>query len=304
MGLDLYFKRDDLLGRWLGGNKLRKLQYIVADAEAAGADTLLTTGSFQSNHAALTAAVASAMGMRAALVLMGPPSRPAPTLNERIARRFGAAVREVTFDDEASRKTLSSRVDEAAAQLRGELEAQGARIFTVPGGGCCPAGSFAFVQAFGELHEQMRGRGIDRYRIVLAVGTGSTYAGLLCGARQAGANVKVLGISIARRNPRCAAETLKAANALCAELNAPPPGLDDLDIRDDFVGEGYAIPTAGSARGVEAALKLEAVPMCHTYAGKALGALMELPRSEFGHDPVVFWHTGGVAGAVDDLLEK
>jgi len=302
---DLLIKRDDLLGRALGGNKLRKLEYILPGVLSAGADALVTTGSFESNHVCLTAATARMLSLHPAVVLMGPASgRRDPTFNERILRRLDTEIRVVEYEeaDAGSRAGLGERVSRAVAELTDDLRARGRKPFFIPGGGCCLEGTYAFVEAFDELHRQMARMGRSAYDIVLAVGTGSTFSGLWCGARRVGADVRVRGISIARGNPRCIDETIKAAERVCDHLGLIPPGREDLDITDEFVGAGYAKPTELSAKAVELALWCEGILLDHTYTGKALGGLLKMCQDQHaGNRPLVFWHTGGVPGAVDAL---
>ncbi len=302
---ELFAKRDDLLGRLLGGNKLRKLEYILGQPVADGVDALITTGSFESNHVCLTAAVGRSLGLETAVVLMGPAGRTERTLNERILGRLQARTRVVEYvdGDATSRGSLGSRVDECVEALTRELVARGRKPFFVPPGGCCLEGTWAFVEAFGELHEQMRQHGHEAYDIFLPVGTGSTFAGLWCGAAAGGHDVHVRGISIARANPRCREETVKAMERVCPRLDVEPPGPGDLDISDEFVGGGYARHTAWADEAIALALETESLLLDHTYTGKALGGWLTLVRREpRSPRPVVFWLTGGVTGAVDYLL--
>jgi 1-aminocyclopropane-1-carboxylate deaminase/D-cysteine desulfhydrase-like pyridoxal-dependent ACC family enzyme len=301
---NLFIKRDDLLGRVLGGNKLRKLEYILPIAVEQGADTLITTGSFESNHVCLTVAAAKQLGMHPAMVLMGLRGEQMMTLNERIQRRLGADIRTVYFDPD-DREYLGERVDQAVQELTKELEDKGQRPFFVPPAGCCMEGTYAFVKAFDELHEQMRQEGYNSYDIVLAVGTGSTFSGLWCGAKRINADVSLHGISIARQNPRCIEETIKAASRVCDELDLPIPSPQELNISDGYIGSGYAKPTEYSQRAIQLALEREGILLDNTYAGKALGGLLDmLEKDKLGSRPIVFWHTGGVAGSIDSFVES
>lgn len=300
----LYMKRDDLLGRILGGNKLRKLEYIIPLAQEAGADTLISTGSFESNHVCLTAMVARMLDMSAAMVLMGPTGARQMTLNEKIQHRLGVEIRTVHYE-EPDRADLSERVAACVEELTNDLKARGRKPYFVPAAGCCLEGTYAFVEAFDELNEQMQEIGHNSYDIVLAVGTGSTYAGLWCGAKQSGADVRVCGISIARVNPRCVEEMAKAGQRVCEYLDIPVPSQNDITITDEYVGQGYAKPTVWSQKAIELALQEEGLLLDHTYTGKALGGMIEmLEQSRIGDRPIVFWHTGGVAGAIDNLTHR
>jgi len=301
---DIFIKRDDLLGRLLGGSKLRKLEYIIPLAQKAGADTLITTGSFQSNHACLTALVARMLGLHAAVVLMGPDTHKTAAFNEKIQQKLGVDVHFVTYieGDRHSRETLSARVDRCVAEITENLKAQGKTSFFVPPAGCCLEGSFAFALAFDELHQQMTRLGGDSYHIIVPVGTGSTYAGLWCGVRRAGVDVNILGVSIARPNPRCTDETIIAADRLCRLLDLNPPQPADMNITDEFIGTGYAQPTDAAQRAIALMLETEGLLLDHIYTGKALAGLIDLlRRKRFDCRPLVFWHTGGLPGAIDYL---
>lgn len=301
---DLFVKRDDLLGRLLGGNKLRKLEFILADALAAGADTLITCGSFESNHVLLTAAVARQFNLHFAAVLMGPSGDRSPTLNERLAVRLGGDLRRVLYDraDASARMTARLRMQEAMDSLRDELRGQGRCPYVVPEGGCCLAGTYAFVEAFDELHRQMAQLGIGAYDIYLGVGSGSTLAGLWCGAARAGADVGVRGVSIAHPNPRCKKEAVRAAARVCEHLGLRKAQVSDLDVWDEFIGPGYGEATEGGSLAIDLALRTEGLLLDPTYTGKALGGMLSLLKETPPRRPVVFWHTGGVSGALEGLL--
>jgi len=300
----LYIKRDDLLGRALGGNKLRKLEYILPLAQSIGADTLITTGSFESNHACLTAFVASMLGMKSSLVLMGPKERRELTFNEMMLSRLNAEVRNIYFDID-DRDNLSQQVSNCVDQLTDQLKERGFKPFFVPPAGCCLEGTYAFVEAFNELYDQMLSLGHRSYDIVLAVGTGSTYSGLWCGAKCSDADINVIDISIARSNPRCIDETLKAAQRVCNYLDIPAPAGEHVQIYDQYIGGGYAEKTALSQKAVDLALWSEGLFFDNTYTGKAFGGLMDLlEKRKLGDKPIVFWHTGGVSGAIDTLINN
>jgi 1-aminocyclopropane-1-carboxylate deaminase/D-cysteine desulfhydrase-like pyridoxal-dependent ACC family enzyme len=298
----LYIKRDDLLGRILGGNKLRKLEYIITEARRENADVLITTGSFESNHVCLTVSVARMLSMEAGVVLMGPEGHTETTFNEKIQRKLGATIRTVSFKegDPESRSQLNELVEQQVKALTEEFKAKGKRPFFVPPAGCCLQGTYAFVEAFDELDNQMRAGGHKSYDIVLALGTGSTFAGLWCGARRSQSDVNICGISIARLNPRCRSETVKVAARACSYLGLNVPNADELNITDEYIGDGYAKPTAWSERAIKTALETEGLLLDHTYTGKAMGAMLTMiEKGQLGGRPLVFWHTGGVPGAID-----
>jgi len=301
---EIYIKRDDLLGRLLGGNKLRKLEYIIPLAQKAGADTLITTGSFESNHACLTTLVARMLGMHAAVVLMGPNTHKTATFNEKIQQHLGVDIHSVEYieGDSHSRETLSDRVTRCVDELTENLKSKGKTPFLVPPAGCCLEGTFAFALAFDELHQQMTRLGLDSYHIIVPVGTGSTYAGLWCGARHAGADVNIFGVSIARPNPRCTNETIIAADRLCRLFDLKPSQPTDMNITDEFIGTGYAQPTDAAQRAMALLLETEGLLLDHIYTGKAMAGLISMLRQkQIDRRPLVFWHTGGLPGAIDYL---
>lgn len=300
----IFIKRDDLLGRLLGGNKLRKLEYIIPLAQKAGADTLITTGSFESNHACLTALVARMLGMHAAVVLMGPNTHKTATFNEIIQQHLHVDIHSVEYieGDSHSRETLSDRVTHCVEELTDNLKSKGKTPFFVPPAGCCLEGTFAFALAFDELHQQMTRLGLDSYHIIIPVGTGSTYAGLWCGARRAGADVNIFGVSIARPNPRCTNETITAAERLCRQFELKIPQPAEINIIDIFIGTGYAQPTDSAHRAMALVLETEGLLLDHIYTGKAMAGLITmLQQKQIDSRPVVFWHTGGLPGAIDYL---
>ncbi len=186
LGVDLYVKRDDLLELALGGNKIRKLEFIVGDALRKGCDTLITTGAVHSNHARLTAAAARKAGLDAYLVLTPPGSRD-PKGNLLLDRLFGARMIYVDSREEA---------DEAMERLARDLEGRGRKPYIVRRGGASPQGVMGYALAAYEILMQAYGQGFKPGYIVHATGTGATQAGLILGSRLAGLDAKIIGISV------------------------------------------------------------------------------------------------------------
>jgi 1-aminocyclopropane-1-carboxylate deaminase/D-cysteine desulfhydrase-like pyridoxal-dependent ACC family enzyme len=306
----LYAKRDDLLGRVLGGNKLRKLEYILAKAKEEGASTVITIGGFESNNIALLSILAGMYGLKAVIVLMGPRNSKPRNFNNAILAKLSVTVHMVDYieGDLASRATVRKAVELKVEEITRQLSERGETVFYVPEGGSCLEGTYAFYEAFGELHGQMAGIGVSNYDICLSVGSGSSFAGLWCGVKGEGVDVNLIGISIALKQYRCRKEVIKAATRVCEMTGIEPPVMDELDIRDEFIGDGYGEPSSHSLNGVAQALGTEGLLLDHTYTGKAMGAMIELvtigdyaqPRER----PLVFWHTGGVPGAVDALSKE
>ena len=285
MAATLLVKRDDVIPFGFGGNKVRKLQLVAAQAMAEGADTLITTGGIQSNHARATASVAARMGLACVLVANGtPPAR--PTANALLDRLLGADVRYV-----GSRDARAPAMAAAAEELR----SRGRRPFVIPLGASTPLGAAAYAMAVTELLTQMAAPDA----IVLSTSSGGTQAGIIAGCRLHGLSTRIVGISADDPAPAIAKqvhgillgmeELLGCAHGTLAE--AP------IDIDDRFVGEGYGIPTPESTEAIELCARREALFLDPTYTGKAMAGLIGRVRAgELPAGSVMFWHTGGQVG--------
>jgi 1-aminocyclopropane-1-carboxylate deaminase/D-cysteine desulfhydrase-like pyridoxal-dependent ACC family enzyme len=278
----LFAKRDDAIGFAFGGNKVRKMRFVAADAMAAGADTLITSGGVQSNHARVTAAAAAKLGLACILVANGPqPDR--PTANALLDRLLGADIRYVPTREERAPAM------EAAAAALGRI---GRKPYVIPIGASTPLGAAAFVHAVTELLEQVDPPDV----IVHSTSSGGTQAGLVAGCALAGVRTRVLGISA----DEPAASLERDIRTILSGL-APLLGLDahrfdgvDVTIDDSFVGEGYGISTTESRAALELAARTEAIFLDPTYTAKAMAGLIEYARrGAFARDEtVLFWHTG------------
>ena len=283
----LLIKRDDLQPFGLGGNKVRKLQLLAAEAERVGADTLITCGAIQSNHARVTAAAGAVLGRRVLLVLSGsPPDRPVG--NFALDRLFGAEIRTVA---------ASTDRDAAMAAAADEVRATGGRPFVIPVGGSVPIGAMAIARAVAEL-------GAASVRpdvIVHASSSGGTQAGLIAGCALLGLQTRVLGVSADEPAGDLGRRVGGLLEGVAAALGARPAtvGADRaLAIDDTQVGAGYGIPTPASqdARGWLA--RREGIVLDPVYTAKAMaGLLAHIRAGAFTPDQtVLFWHTGGLHG--------
>jgi 1-aminocyclopropane-1-carboxylate deaminase/D-cysteine desulfhydrase-like pyridoxal-dependent ACC family enzyme len=289
-GPRLLVKRDDAIGFAFGGNKVRKMRLVAADAMVRQADTLITCGGVQSNHARVTAAAAARLGLRCVLVANGvAPER--PTANALLARLLGADVRYVP--------TREARVPEMEAVAAAE-SAAGRRPYVIPLGASTPLGAAAFAHAVTELLEQVTPPDV----IVHASSSGGTQAGLLAGCALAGIPTKVLGISADEPAPSLAAAVRAILSGL-AELIGPGGGAHarlladaEIEIDDRFVGGGYGVPTPQSREAIELVARTEAIFLDPTYTAKAMAGLVSLVRNGAFKttDTVLFWHTGGQVG--------
>lgn len=300
-GPQLWIKRDDQLGLAAGGNKTRKLEFLVADAIAQGADTLITAGGVQSNHCRLTLAAAVREGLACRLVLaedLGPNGAPIPpeqggnppelSGNFLLFDLLGAESVEV----HPNGTDIIARMDELAEELR----EQGRNPYVIAVGGSSVTGALGYVDCARELAEQAGEAGLAPRAVVVASGSGGTQAGLVAGFRAAGADTPVVGITVG--GPREAQEERVAAlaNEVAEFLGLPPIHRDRIVARDEFYLPGYALPNAGMIEAVRLFANLEGVLLDPVYTGKAAAGLLGLARSgKYGpEDALVLVHTGGV----------
>ncbi|MEW6250534.1 MAG: D-cysteine desulfhydrase family protein [Planctomycetota bacterium] len=309
---EIWVKRDDLTGLELSGNKVRKLEYVAADALATGCDTLVTEGTPQSNHCRATAAVCARLGLRC--VLLFRPSPPAgPALgNHMLDQLFGAEVRAYP------RAEYEQRHNEIVADVLAELRAAGRTPRWTPAGASEPLGCWGYIRAMAELGEQLRTAGIGECDLVLAISSGGTCAGAVLGRVQHGLDrVRLWAVPVSddvahhRANTahlcRAAIEqyrlaisfdpdTLTGTSAAPAIPAQPTANSKGLEFIDGYVGAGYAVPYAAELDGIRLLAQTEALLLDPVYTGKAFRALLDGVRAgRFGWDrPVVFLHTGGV----------
>ena len=286
-GPRLLIKRDDAIPFGFGGNKVRKLAFVAAQAVADGADALVTTGGIQSNHARVTAAVAATLGMRCVLIANG-ARQERPTANALLDALLGADVRYV-----ASREERNAAIDDAAAQLARE----GRRPFRIPLGASTPLGALGFARAIGEVLEQMPAPDV----IVHSSSSGGTQAGLLAGVALHGITTRVIGVSpddpAASISGRVR-DILQGMGPLLGVDGAALAGARPIEIDDAFIGDGYGLPSDASREAQCLAAQREAILVDNTYTAKALAGLIAAVRARRipADATVLFWHTGGQVG--------
>ncbi|MBN1953981.1 MAG: D-cysteine desulfhydrase family protein [Anaerolineae bacterium] len=286
-GPQLWVKRDDQTGLATGGNKTRKLEFLVAEALAQGADTLVTCGAGQSNHARQTAAAAARFGFRCTLVLRGP--RPAASQGNLLLDRLLGA--EIAWAEDVA-------VDERLEKVMAELGERGRRPYLIPYGGSNPVGATGYVAAMEELLAQCAQRGLGFDGIVLASSSGGTQAGLVLAARARRYAGRVLGISVALPAEQLRRDLAELASATAAHLGI---GIgfaeDDFDVDDSYLGGGYGVVSSLEREAVRTAARSEGLLLDPVYTGRAFGGLMDLIRRGVfaAQERLVFWHTGGVA---------
>jgi D-cysteine desulfhydrase/L-cysteate sulfo-lyase len=280
----LLVKRDDAIPFGFGGNKVRKLRLVAARAIADGADTLITTGGIQSNHARATASVAAKMGLGCVLVANGAPPTSKPTANALLDRLLGAEVRYV-----ARREDRAPAMEQIASSLR----TQGRRPAVIPLGASTPLGAAAFALAVGEMLRQIPAPDV----IVCSTSSGGTQAGLVAGCALHGVTTQVLGISADDPAPAIAGTIRGILDGVEALLDAPGAFAGAaIDVDDRFVGDGYGLPTPASTEAVELAARSEALFLDPTYTAKAMAGLLARLRAGTLTGTILFWHTGGQVG--------
>jgi len=293
-GPDIYIKRDDLLGLTAGGNKTRKLEFLVAEALAQGADTLITCGAVQSNHCRLTLAAAVKEGLKCRLVIEQrvPDSYdPEASGNNFLFRLLG--VDKVTV--------LSGDADLAGEMAReaAELELLGRKGYVIPGGGSNPLGSLGYVACAQEILAQAFEMGTQFDHLVCASGSGGTHAGMLVGIRGRESKIPVIGVSVRRKveeqEPLIGGLVERTRSFLGLPATCPP---EDLQIFDDYVGGGYSIPTDAMVEAVRTLARTEGILLDPVYTGKAMAGFLDLIRKGYFQkgEKVLFLHTGGAPG--------
>lgn len=290
-GPRLFMKRDDLTGLGMGGNKVRKLEFLCADARRQDADTLITVGAAQSNHARLTAAAGAVLGLLTHLVLGGEP--PAGLVgNQLLDELFGATLHFPGTDDW---DVLEAHME----HLVDELVAAGHRPYTMPIGGSTAIGALGFATAWLELLDQCADLEVHPCAVVHATSSGGTHAGLLAGrAATAGEHppIELIAIGVAKQPGDLAAQSADLARQALALLGIDATiDPDRVTVDGRWQGPGYAIPTPQADHAVRWAAQNGGLVLDRVYTGKAFAGL--LGNAADGrwqpHDTVVFWHTGG-----------
>ncbi len=292
----ILFKRDDLTDLAFGGNKARKLEFILGDARVKRATVLITTGGPQSNHARMTAAAARLCGMKAMLILSGPGPR-GDAGNLLLDRLLGAEIR--TLDASLTGPAAEHAEATAIADAVRELEARGEKPYVVSLGGSDPLGTLGYVVATREMLDQLRGAEIRPNFLYHASGSRGTQAGLELGTRVFEASWKVVGIAVSpgeEDKRRKAARLIHDAGALIGREVLVREDELHTDVR--YYGDGYAAPTAHGSEAIELVARTEGVFLDPVYTGKAMAGLIDHIRNGLigPSQTVIFLHTGGAPG--------
>jgi L-cysteate sulfo-lyase len=293
-GPNLYIKRDDCTGLATGGNKTRKLEYLMAAALARNADTVITQGATQSNHARQTAAAAARLGLACHIIL---EDRTGYTHDDY--RHSGNVFLDHLLGASVSVVPGGTDMDAAMQRLADRLREEGRKPYVIPGGGSNPIGALGYVTCALELVAQANDSGLVIDHVVHATGSAGTQAGLVAGLQGVRADIPVLGIGV--RAPKAAQEQrVYELAAQTAELLgvAGVVSRDSVVANCDYVGAGYGVPTDGMIEAVTLLARTEGIVLDPVYTGKGMAGLIDLVRrGQFTKGQnVVFVHTGGSAG--------
>lgn len=300
LGVEIWLKRDDLTGLAGGGNKTRKLEFLVAEALAQGATHLVTTGAPQSNHARLTAAAAAKEGLKCRLVIEErvPGSYRADASGNHFL--FGLLGVEAMTVVPAGTDLMAALGDMART-----IEAEGGRAYVIPGGGSNALGALGYAACAAEIMAQAFDLGVAFDRLVVASGSAGTHAGLLAGLVALSWPLAVTGVNVRRPQAEQEGNVHREALAAAALMGTPAPTRDAVRCDDRFVGPGYSLPTPGMVEAVQLVARTEAVLLDPVYTGKAMAGLVGLAREgALKGERVLFLHTGGAPGlfAFRDVL--
>ena len=290
-GAEIWMKRDDLTGLEVSGNKVRKLEYVAADALANDCDTLVTEGTCQSNHCRATAAVCTKLGLHS-MLLFRPEATDPPQGNHLLDVLFGAQTRSYP------REQYTAQRDQIVAGVLDELRAAGRTPRWTPAGASEPLGCWGYIRAASELAAQLQATGIDECDVIVAISSQATYAGLVLGQHvQHLDRWRTWAVPVSDDVPYHRAGVMALCQAAIEQFDLAIE-LDEsvLQFIDGYVGEGYAIPYATAMDALRLLARAEAIVLDPVYTAKTFCALLDGVRGRrFGFDrPVVFIHTGGV----------
>jgi len=287
LGREIYIKRDDMTPVALGGNKLRKLEFLVAEALNQGADTLVTAGAIQSNHVRQTAAVAAKLGLNCVALLENPVGTQATNYLTN-----GNRLLLDLFNVEIEMCPVLDRPNQQLAELAIRLEAQGFRPYVIPVGGSSALGALGYVESAQEIVQQCEGA-VTLSSVVVASGSGGTHAGLAVGLEQLMPQVELIGVTVSRsaeqQLPKVAGLQQEVAESL--ELVAQKP----IVLWDDYFAPGYGRPNDAGLAAIKMLAQLEGLILDPVYTGKAMAGLIDgVAQNRFKDEgPILFIHTGG-----------
>lgn len=287
-----YIKRDDLLPLSFGGNKARKAVLFFKDINIKGADCVVTYGRSSSNHCRIISNIAASNGL--ACYIISPTEASKPTANSKMIRLFGAKVTQCPVSEVSI--TINKKME--------ELKAKGYKPYFIQGGGHGNIGTEAYVSAYKEILDYERSKGIHIDYIFHASGTGTTQAGLVCGNIIQGDNKKIVGISIARRNPYGGKVILDSVNSYLESLGKDYITTEAINFIDDYVLDGYGAYNDEMLQTIRKVMIDDGIPLDITYTGKAFWGMKDyIKKYQITGENILFIHTGGTPLFFDDLGE-
>ena len=292
-GPQIFIKRDDCTGLATGGNKTRKLEFLIGEALQKNADTIITQGATQSNHVRQTAAISARMGLRCEILLEHRTGSEDPEYLENgnvlLDRLFGASIKTVPAGTD-----MDVSLEESAEEIR----KNDGNPYIIPGGGSNPTGALGYVNCAMELVGQLNDRGLKADHLVTATGSAGTQAGLVSGMEGTRSGIPVLGISVGAEKQAQEEKVFDLVKRTTEFLEiSGSVNRDDVVANGDYVGPGYGKPTEGMIEAVQLLAREEGILLDPVYSGKGMAGLIDLVRK--GHftkgENVVFLHTGGSA---------
>lgn len=289
-GPRLFIKRDDCTGLAMGGNKTRKLEFLVGEALKANADMLVTQGAVQSNHVRQTAAAACHVGLKCHVVLeRRVPGRDASyeeTGNVFLDKVFG-----VTQEFRPAGLDMNAETETVVEKLRGE----GHRPFFIPGGGSNATGALGYASCAQEIAQQCRDTGKKFDWLVMGTGSTGTQAGLVAGFHTIGYDLPVMGVSVRQPHERQVNAVFGLTQKTVKKLNGSSIAISKILVDDGYVGKGYGIPAESTLEAISLAARQEGILLDPVYSGKGMAGLIGMVRQGFFKptDNVLFLHTGG-----------
>lgn len=287
LGREIFIKRDDTTPLAMGGNKLRKLEFLAADALREGADTLITAGAIQSNHVRQTAAVAAKLGLHCVALL----ENPIGTGAENYLSNGNRLLLDL-FNTQVEMRDALTNPAEQLDELATRIEAQGYRPYVIPVGGSNALGALGYVESALEIAQQCEGA-VEISSVVVASGSAGTHAGLAVGLEQLMPQAELIGVTVSRsvadQLPKVVALQQAVANSL--ELQAKA----DITLWDDYFAPGYGTPNEEGMAAVKLLAQLEGILLDPVYTGKAMAGLIDgITQKRFKDEgPILFVHTGG-----------
>ena len=287
-GPNIFIKRDDCTGLATGGNKTRKLEFLIPEAIKNKAELIVTVGAVQSNHARQTAAACTIMGLKCLIILeqrlKDPPESYMKSGNVFLDKLFGAEIKVCPRNEDVSKYS---------EKLIKDIESKGTNVYFIPGGGSNPVGALGYVECLNEIIQENKKYNFSQ--IVHATGSAGTQAGLLAGRKYFNCHIPVIGICVRHKKDIQVDKVYEEAKKTCEKLRCDILSKSDVIVYDEFIGSGYGEPTESMKEATKLLARTEAILLDPVYSGKAFAGLIGLIRNKkfTKNDNVLFIHTGG-----------